>query len=157
MTVQKSPALLLPIALNLIALGCGERHDARAEAESLMTSLNAVSDEGSFVERSAALERLNQLQLHFPAHAHARELCGAAHKGLLEAEIAQTEARRALSSASEASTDGPTKDAAKAALEPVQAESIAADIERSNRALATAKERFPECETAMRNLLRESR
>jgi hypothetical protein len=129
------------------ASSCGEQASARAEADALMTSLNAVSDESSFVDRSAALERLNQLALHFAPHRQTREVCSAAHKGLLEAEIAQTEARRALASVSEA---GPK-------LEKVQAESIAADIERSTRALATAKERFPECEKAMRGLIREAR
>src|ERR1700712_3191198 len=113
-TVQKSPLFVFwmigPSALHVTlrvcvlvvlgmgsACGCGERHDARAEADALMTSLNAVSDDGSFVERSSALERLDQLQLHFPTHAQVRDLCGAAHKGLLEAEVAQAEARRALS------------------------------------------------------------
>jgi hypothetical protein len=132
-----------------LAWGCGERADARAEADALMTSLSAVSDEGSFVERSAALQRLNQLPLHFSAYAQTREVCGAAHKGLLEAEIAQAEARRALTSVNEGSP--------QPMLGKVQAEGIAADIDRSNRALATAKERFPECERAMRGLLREAR
>lgn len=155
MTVQKSPGLkrrcLLALfgLIGVVASGCGERPNARAEADALMTSLNAVSDEGSFVERSAALQRLNQLPLHFAAHAQTRDVCGSAHKGLLEAEIAQAEARRALTSASEGS--------AQPTLAKVQAESIAADIERSNRALAVAKERFPECERAMRGLLREAR
>jgi hypothetical protein len=173
-TVQKSPFFVFmmigPSALHLtvrvgvwvvlglgIACGCGERHDARAEADALMTSLNAVSDNGSFVERSAALEHLDQLVLHFPTHAQVRDLCGAAHKGLLEAEVAQAEARRALSSVSHAAADEAGNGEAQPALEQVQAERIAADIERSNKALAMAKERFPECETAMRNLLREAR
>jgi hypothetical protein len=145
-TVQKSFLAVLGL---VGTMGCWERVDARAEANALMTSLNAVSDEGSFVERSAALQRLNQLPLHFAAHAQTRDVCGAAHKGLLEAEIAQAEARRALTSAGEG-TPQPM-------LEKVQAEGIAADIERSNRSLALAKERFPECEKAMRGLLREAR
>jgi hypothetical protein len=132
-----------------MAAGCGEQHDARAEADALMTSINAITEDGSFVERSAALERLNQLQLHFAPHAQARDVCGVAHKELLEAEIAQTEARRALSHAGERDSQ-PT-------LEPSQAEAIAADIERSNRALSSAKARFPECEAALRGLLREAR
>jgi hypothetical protein len=159
-TVQNSPRtrlwklqqLACIGAVCVAASGCGEQASARAEADALVTSLHAVSDEGSFVDRSAALERLNQLPLHFAPHIQARDVCSAAHKGLLEAEIAQTEARRALASVSEgAEQANPPK------LEKVQAESIAADIERSNRALATAKERFPECEKAMRGLLREAR
>jgi len=154
-TVQKSPrtrtwklnALACLGAWMAAAGGCGEQTSARDEANALITSLHAVSDEGSFVDRSAALERLNQLSLHFAPHIQTRDVCSAAHKGLLEAEIAQTEARRALASVSET---GPK-------LEKVQADGIAADIERSNRALATAKERFPECEKAMRGLIREAR
>ena len=100
-------------------------------------------------QRSNALQHLNQLPLHFAGLAQTRDVCSAAHKGLLEAEIAQAEARRALTSASEGSP--------QPMLEKVQAEGIAADIERSNRALALAKDRFPECEKAMRGLLREAR
>lgn len=160
MTVQKS-LCTWPWKLNQLACigaalaaasGCGDQANARDEANALMTSLNAVSDEGTFVERSAALERLNQLSLHFAPHIETREVCSAAHKGLLEAEIAQAEARRALAGVSE-----PSAAANPPKLEKVQADSIAADIERSNRALATAKERFPECEKALRGLLREAR
>lgn len=160
MTVQKSPRAL-PWkrtelawigAMLVAALGCGEQADARDEANALMTSLHAVSDEGSFVDRSAALTRLNQLPLHFAPHIQTRDVCSAAHKGLLEAEIAQAEARRALASVSDgAGAENPGK------LERGQAESIAADIERSNRALAMAKERFPECEKALRGLVRDGR
>ena len=156
MTVQKTPRawlwqMLTSACMGAAALGCGERANARDEANTLMTSIHAVSDEGSFVDRSAALERLDQLSLHFGPHIQTREVCSAAHKGLLEAEIAQAEARRAL-----ASVEG-TAPANPPTLEKAQAESIAADIERSNRALATAKERFPECERAMRELVREAR
>jgi hypothetical protein len=134
------------------ASGCGEKANARDEANALMTSINAVSDQGSFVERSAALERLNQLSLHFAPHIQTRDVCSAAHKGLLEAEIAQAEARRALARVSEGNGE-----ANLPKLEKAQAESIAADIERSNQALASAKVGFPKCEQALRGLLREAR
>jgi hypothetical protein len=149
-TVQKSRVAWLALSLSwILASGCSERASARDEADALMTSLNAVSDEAGFVERTAALERLGQLQLHFAPHAQARDVCSAAHKGLLDAEIAQTEARRALSTAAEGS--------AQPTLEPTAAQKIAADIERSNQALATAKQRFPECERAMRGLIQSAR
>ena len=41
-------------------------------------------------------------------------------------------------------------------LPTAQSASIAANIERSNRALAMAKLRFPECEKAMRKLVKEA-
>jgi hypothetical protein len=147
--VQKSLGRVAALLALTCALACGERADARDEARALMTSLNAVSDEGSFTQRSAALSRLSQLELHFAPHVQTREVCSAAHKGLLEAEVAQAQARRALSEVSQNGAAQP--------LAQNQAETIAADIERSNKALATAKDRFPECERAMRSLVREAR
>jgi len=127
---------------------CGSQGEARAEARELITSLNAVSDEGSLSQRNAALARLDRLELHAPAHVQTRKVCREAHQGLLEAESAQAEARRTLAAAS-GSVPQP-------ALDSAQADAIAAGIERSNRALATAKQRFPECEQAMRSLLKEA-
>jgi hypothetical protein len=137
------PVVIAPV-LSLLApalsMGCDTQGGTRAEARELMTSLNAVSDQGSMSDRSAAIERLDRLPLHVPAHLETRKVCRAAHLGLLEAESAQAEARRALATGS--------------ALERAQAAVIAEDIARSNRALAIAKQRFPECENAMRQLLR---
>lgn len=127
---------------------CGGEAEARAEARELMTSLNAVSDEGSLSQRTAAIARLDQLELHRPAHVQTRKVCREAHQGLLDAETAQAEARRTLAAVSGA--------VPQPALEHTQANAIAAEIERSNRALATAKQRFPECEKAMRSLLQEA-
>jgi hypothetical protein len=134
-------ALALSSLLTAAAItGCEQRANTRTEARALMTSLNAVTDQGgSLVERNAALERLDQLQLQVPAHVQTRDVCRAAHRGLLEAETAQAEARRALASTG--------------ALQRAEAAVIAADIERSNRALTVAKQRFPQCERAMRQLL----
>jgi hypothetical protein len=131
-----SVSMLLSAALS----GCDSRREERAEARTLMTSLNAVSDEGSLVRRSAALERLGRLPLRVEAHVQTRDVCRTAHLALLEAEAAQAEARRAL--------------AAGRTLDPKESTEIAADLERSNRALSTAKQRFPQCEIAMRELLR---
>ena len=127
---------------------CSGQSDARAEARELMTSLNAVSDEGSLTQRSAAIARLDRLELRAPQHVQARKVCREAHQGLLEAESAQAEARRALAAASSDATQG--------SLQHTQAEAIASGIERSNRALATAKQRFPECERLLKTLLKEA-
>ena len=132
--------LLLSAASALGNVGCSQRADERAEARKLITSLNAISDEGSLAKRSVALEQLEGLPLNAPSHVQTRDVCRAAHLALLEAETAQAEARRALSE--NATSTGR------------QTEVIAADIERSNRAIKTAKQRFPECEQAMRKLLR---
>lgn len=133
-------AALLLLGMAELAAGCDRRGSVKAEARALMTSLNAVSDQGSLTLRSAALDDLQRLELHEPTHVQTRNVCRAAHQGLLDAEVAQAEARRAL--------------AKVGTLEPSQAQVIAADIERSNKALSVAKQRFPECETAMRELIR---
>jgi len=139
--VPLASRLLLTLLLSAAgASGCSERADERAEARKLITSLNAVSDEGSLAKRSVALQQLEGMPLHAPANVQTREVCRAAHLALLEAETAQAEARRAL--------------AASATSASRQTEVIAADIERSNRAIKTAKQRFPECEQALRKLLR---
>jgi hypothetical protein len=121
--------------------GCDRHGEERAEARELMTSINAVSDEGSLSRRSAALDRLGRLPLRVESHVQTRDVCRTAHLALLEAETAQTQARRALATSDKS-------------LDARQTTVIAADIERSNRALATARQRFPQCETAMRELLR---
>jgi hypothetical protein len=126
---------------------CDRTADARSEARVLVTHLNAVSDQGSLRARNAAIERLDKLPLHIEEHAQTREVCRTAQLGLLEAEAAQAEARKALNEAM-------ARDAT--ALPTAQSASIAANIERSNRALATAKLRFPECEKAMRKLISEA-
>jgi len=83
------------------------------------------------------------------ARAEARVLMTSLNAVSLEAEVAQAEARKVLSDANPDTADGP--------LDQANSQNIAAGIARSNRALATAKERFPECERAMRNLVREAR
>jgi hypothetical protein len=127
--------------------GCDARAAERSEARSLLKHLNAISDEHSLSERSAALERLRRLQLRVPAHARARDACQSAQLGLLEAETAQATARKSLAAASAKQQPG------GGALSAQDAQVISADIERSNRALAQAKARFPACERATRELL----
>jgi hypothetical protein len=144
--VQKASAGLL-FLLGIITGACNQQSDTRAEARELLRSLNDVSDRGSFQERTAALDRLTKMRLRVADHVQTREVCRSAHQGLLDAETAQAEARKALSDAS-------ARDAGL--LGSKQATTIAADIERSNKALATAKQRFPECERAMRKLIAEA-
>jgi hypothetical protein len=144
--VQKASAGLL-LALGIVSGACNQKADAHGEARELLRSLNDVSDRGSFQERSAAIDRLAKLPLRVADHVQTRAVCRAAHQGLLEAETAQAEARKALSEAS-------GRDAGL--LGSQQATAVAVDIARSNKALATAKQRFPECERAMRKLIVEA-
>jgi hypothetical protein len=135
------------ILLTLTA-ACDRQADARAEARSLLTTLNAVSDERSLAERAAAIGVLDSLPLHEPGHAHTRVVCRAAHQGLLDAEIAQATARQALAGAGDG---GPAQK-----LSDAMAQSVANNIEQSNRALRAAKTGFPQCERALRALLKEA-
>jgi hypothetical protein len=144
--VQKASAGLL-VALGIISAACNQKADARGEARELLRSLNDVSDRGSFQERSAAIDRLTNMPLRVADHVKTRAVCRVAHQGLLDAETAQAEARKALS-------EGSGRDAGLLGMQ--QATAVAADIARSNKALATAKQRFPECERAMRKLIAEA-
>jgi hypothetical protein len=145
---QRHSLVCAVASLILLAFGssCDARAAERSEARDLLKHLNAISDERSLVERSAAIERLRHLPLRVPAHARARDACQSAQLGLLEAETAQANARKSLAAASTKQQPGGT-------LSAQDAQTISADIERSNRALAEAKNRFPACERATRELL----
>jgi hypothetical protein len=136
------------LILALLIAACDRQADARAEARSLLTALNAVSDERSLTERASAIAVLDRLPLHEPRHAHTRTVCRAAHQGLLDAEAAQATARRALAAANDG---GPPQK-----LSDATAQAVARNIEASNRALGTAKAGFPQCERALRELLKEA-
>jgi hypothetical protein len=128
----------------LLGSACDSRTAERAEARDLLAHLNAISDDHSLVERSAALAALQRMRLQVPEHVRARDACHAAHLGLLEAETLQTSARKAL--ASGAQQPG-------GSLSASDALAITNDIDRSNRALADAKASLPICERATRALL----
>jgi hypothetical protein len=137
------------LILLAVGSGCDARAAERSEARELLKRLNAISDEHSLSQRSAAIERLRQLPLRVPAHTRARDACQSAQLGLLEAETAQATARKSLAAASAKQQPG-------GALSAQDTQLISADIERSNHALAQAKAGFPACERATRELLTEA-
>jgi hypothetical protein len=148
--VQKRGALRIAAVLILCSLpilcACdSQAQQERSEARELLSRLHAVSQDRSFAERGAALDALGGLRLNVPAHIAMRDACRSAHTGLLEAEIAQASARKALAEASANNARG-------GHLSPQQASGIAAEIEHSNKALADAQSRFPTCERALREL-----
>ena len=149
--VQKTRAAVSSLHVATLILctsvACDSRSAERVEARDLLVHLNAVSDETSLVQRSAALAELQHLRLAVPEHVRARDACHAAHLGLLEAESLQASARKAM--ASSAPQPG-------GALSKAEAAAITNDIERSNKALATAKANLPVCERATRELLNKA-
>jgi hypothetical protein len=141
-------ARVASVILVFAAFGCDSQADARGEARVLVRQLSEFSDDRSLVERSNALGALAKLPLRSADHAQARDVCVAAHRGMLDAETSQASARKALQEAQSQAANG--------GLDKARATSIANAIEASNRALTQAKQRFPECERAMRKLLTEA-
>lgn len=129
---------------------CHTEADARAEARELLERLHKLAGDGTLTERKAALDALHALPLHDTEHGRARDVCHAAHLKLLEAETAQLAARKSLDEAAEGAKPG-------SGLSPERGQAIAAELERSNAALAAAKAGFPECEQATLALIREAR
>jgi hypothetical protein len=137
--------------LLLGALACNREADAREEARLLLDKLHALSGDGTLTQRKAALDALRALPLREAEHGHTRDLCHSAHLQLLEAEAAQVSARKALDEAAAGAQPGGM------ALSPERGQAIAAELERSNSALAASKKAFPECEQATIALTREAR
>jgi hypothetical protein len=147
--VQKLFAALALLAV--LSMGCDGEAETRAEARSLLEKLQSLSGEGTLSQRKAALDALKDLELRFPEHAKARDVCHAAHLQLLQAETAQLDARKALDEAARAQETG------GAPLSPERGRAIAADLQKSNDALAASKTAFPKCEKVTLELTRTGR
>ena len=130
--------------------GCDREAESRAEAKRLIERLQALSDEGTLTQRQTALDALRAMELRQPEHARTRDVCAGAHQQLLAAEAAQTSARKTLDEATQAHASGK-------GLSPERGHAIAAELERSNEALAAAKNAFPQCEARTLQLTREGR
>lgn len=147
--------LILSVSASACGRGCGDSgrrvsEDDRGEARSLLEQLTDLSDKESLQQRQARLEQLAGLKLAAAPNRQARDACRNAYQGLLDAEIAQASAKKALEQLSEKARAG-------AAITPEQGRAVGADIERSNGALAAAKTGLPACEQAMRELLGRAR
>jgi len=137
------------LALLACATGCDAKASAREEATTLLTGITALQDERSLSARHKALEALAKLPLTTAEHRRVRDLCRAAHAGLLQAEVEQATAKQAMDHAV------PPGSGAKLPHEAGQA--IASAISRSNASLADAQARFPECQKALQGLIEELR
>lgn len=131
--------------------GCDRGAESRAEARALLDRLNKLSANGTLAQRKQAIDALGLISVRVPEHAHALELCRTAHLQLLQAEAAQVSARKALEEATR------NRDPGGAPIAPERGQAIAAELQQSNAALATAKREFPKCEKATLELTREAR
>ena len=130
--------------------GCDREAETRAEAKQLLERLQALSGDGTLSQRQTTLDGLRTMELREPEHAHARDVCLGAHEQLLQAEAAQTAARKALDDATKAQAGG-------SGIPPERGRAIAADLQRSNDALAASKRAFPQCEELTLKLTRVGR
>jgi hypothetical protein len=131
-----------------VATGCNGEAESRAEAKDLLQQLRTLSGDGTLTQRQSALDALKQLPLREPSHVQARDLCHAAHLQLLQAETSQVSARKALEDVTKAGGGS---------LSPERGAAIAAELQRSNDALAEAKRAFPKCEQVTIALTQEGR
>jgi hypothetical protein len=134
-----------------LVCSCNSGEESRVEARALLDRLNKLKANGTLTERKQALDSLQEFNLHDPEHVRVRELCRNAHQQLLEAEVAQAGARKALEDAASAQQPG------GGALSPERGQAIAAELDRSNAALVTAKREFPKCEEATVALAKQAR
>jgi hypothetical protein len=134
-----------------LAGGCNSGEESRLEARALLDRLNKLKANGTLAERKQALDALEDFQLHDAEHVRVRELCRNAHLQLLEAEAAQAGARKALEEAARGQQPG------GGTLAPERGQAIAAELDRSNAALVTAKREFPKCEEATVALAKQAR
>jgi hypothetical protein len=145
------------IAISLLILaaadqaGCDREAESRAEARALLEKLNKLSANGTLAQRKQTIDALDQVTLRVPEHAHARDICRTAHLQLLQAEAAQVSARKSLEEATR------THEAGGVPIPPERGKAIAAELQQSTDALATAQREFPKCEQATIELTREAR
>ncbi len=135
------------LALFLLC-ACDRNAADRDEARALLAAIHVVQDESSLAKRQRALDGLLGLPLLSESHKRTRELCHAAHLGLLRAETEQALARQAFEAESSGQAGAP--------IPPARAHAIAELIARSNEALEDAKKRFPGCESAMAGLVAQA-
>jgi hypothetical protein len=145
------PSFFIAVLAVGLAFGCNSGEESRVEARALLDRLNKLKANGTLIERKHALDALQDFDLHDPEHVRVRELCRNAHLQLLEAEAAQAGARKALEEATRSQQPG------GGTLAPERGREIAAELDRSNTALATAKREFPKCEEATVALAKQAR
>lgn len=139
------------LLLALLALGCNSGEESRTEARALLDRLNKLKADGTLTQRRQALDALGEFSVRTQEHVRVRDLCRNAHLQLLDAEAAQVGARKALDEAARAQQPG------GASITPERGQAIAAELDRSNAALAAARREFPKCEEATVALAREAR
>ena len=126
-------------------VACGG--SSNAEARALLHHLQGRELEAPLAERQARIGRLEALSLHSDELEAVRDACARAHRRLLEAEVAQAEAKQGLVVAGDLPEGTPSS-----GLEDLQR-----SLQRSEAALARAKAAFPDCRDRSRKLVRKYR
>jgi len=141
------PVVIGSVALGAIVLACGGSSDS--EARALLHQLKGLELDAPMAERQARIGRLKELALRADDLVAARDACVRAHQRLLEAEVAQAEAKRDLASARLGPGDG--------SRGPAMAHGLERSLQRSEDALSQARAAFPACRDLTRSLAKKYR
>ena len=125
--------------------GCSGDGRVREEARAFLAVYESTDHRAPFEEREQKLRQLRALVVSNEEVRRTRDQCVQAHQTLIDAEKAHERAARSLDRA--IAETGPGEPLAQG-----DTLSIKAEIERANRALADARERFSLCEDGARAL-----
>lgn len=127
---------LLGCGLALASQSCGSEKSARAEAHEVLERIARLDPSAPLDARRAAIAAVSALPLHEPEVEALRAVCLKAHQGLLDAEVAQAEVRKAL--------DAPAPPA------PDQLPALQAKMEQASATLVAAQAALTTCEDRSR-------
>lgn len=106
--IGRSVAFLIRGGWSLFAVaivGCGSEKSARAEAHDVLERIARLEANASFEEQRSAIASLAALPLEDHGLKAMRDVCLEAHRGLLDALVAQDEVRKALDEKAQPSPD----------------------------------------------------
>jgi hypothetical protein len=135
----RSVAFLIRVSGCVLALasqGCGSEKSAKSEAHEVLERIARLDPSASNDARRAAITAVSALPVTEPDVEALRAVCLKAHRGLLEAEIAQDDVRKAL--------DAPTPPTAD------QLPALQAKMEQANATLVAAQSALAVCEERSR-------
>jgi hypothetical protein len=147
MSRSKTSANAAPVAglILLCALACGRDNSHAKQARDLLERIARIDHRAPFAERQAQLDALRALPLGEPDLARTRELCVAAHAGLLTAEREQAEVRARLDAAGGRQ------------LPQDELTRLGIALSQAGERLTKANAALPDCEARTRALLEGSR
>lgn len=145
MTGARATVIAALLAMTAGCSGCEDR--SRNEAELFLSRVGDIDENDPLPQRTAEVRALERLVVTTDEVRHAKDTCVHAHASLLRAEAEQSSARDALARATEGQ-------GAAAQLTAADQRAIQASIDASNTAIAEARDSFPACQRAIRDLER---